>query len=124
MSDIIRVPKGHYLFLQGDEANNMYIVKSGEIGLLVSNDSSEKMISTATAGQLIGEMALFDKMNRSASARALQDSEVVALPYRKLNEDLSNMPNWVQVVLKTLTMKIRQSNERYLNNPEKKMEET
>jgi len=98
----------------------MYIVKFGQIELLVANDTSEKTISTAKAGQLIGEMALFDKMNRSASARAAVDSEVVALPYRKLNEDLSNMPDWVQVVLKTLTMKIRLSNNKFLENSDKK----
>ena len=119
MADVIKIPKDNYLFLQGDDANHMYIVKSGEIGLFISDYLIEKMISTAKPGQLIGEMALFDKMSRSASAKALVNSEVVALPYRKLNEDLSNMPDWVQVVLKTLTQKIRLANTKYLNDENK-----
>ncbi len=123
MSQTLNVPKDNFLFLQGDSAENMYIVKSGEIGLFISDYTSEKMINSAGPGQLIGEMSLFDKMNRSASAKALVDSEVISLPYRKLNEDLSNMPDWVQIVLKTLTLKIRQSNSRYLTGAQNKAEE-
>lgn len=119
-TEIIKIKKDSYLFLQGDEADAMYIIKTGELGLYIADYLVEKMVSRVGPGELIGEMSLFDQLTRSASAKAMTDSEVVALPYTKLREDLSQMPDWVQVAMKTMTMKIRSANNVVLNTSGKK----
>lgn len=108
------VKKGDYLFRQGDPADCMYIVKAGKISLLITDGTTEKEVDTAGVGQLIGEMSLFDRKDRSAAARALVDSTVVKLPYAKLEADLQKMPDWVQVVLRRLSEKIREANDKIL----------
>ena len=65
-------------------------------------------------GQLIGEMSLFDKRMRSAGAKALMDSELVKLPYFRLEAELATMPEWVQIAMKTLAYKIREANKKIL----------
>lgn len=117
MAEVVSVKKNDFLFKQGDPADSMYIVKSGTISLLISNGPTEKEIDTAGTGQLLGEMSLFDKKSRSASAKALVDSTLVKLPYSKLEEELKNMPEWVQAVLKRLSEKIREANVKILNTP-------
>ena len=115
MLDIISLKKDQFLFEQGDTADSMYIVKSGKISLTISDGVKTNEVDTATMGQLFGEMSLFDKKNRSASAKALIDTTLVRLPYKKLEEELVTMPEWVQATLKTLCEKIREANVRILS---------
>jgi len=61
-------------------------------------------------GELIGELALFDKKNRSASAKALSDSSLVVLPYAALEKQLETLPPWVKITMKTLSEKLRETN--------------
>jgi CRP-like cAMP-binding protein len=119
-TETVRIKKDSYLFLQGDEADCMYIVKTGQLALYIADYLVEKKVSTVGPGELIGEMSLFDRLNRSASAKALTDCELVVLPYDKLREDLDQMPDWVQVSMKTMTLKIRQANNFVLNTTGKK----
>ncbi|MEQ1724077.1 MAG: cyclic nucleotide-binding domain-containing protein [Pseudobdellovibrio sp.] len=100
MPEFVKVNKDMYLFEEGDAPDAMYIVKSGQISLFISDGTNQKVVATATPGQLIGEMALFDKKPRSATAKAIVASEVVKLPYAQLDKDLSKMPEWVQSILK------------------------
>lgn len=116
MAVAISVKKDEFLFKQGDVADGMFIVKSGKISLVITDGVTEKEVDTATIGQLIGEMPLFDKKLRSAGAVAIIDSVLIKLPYKKLEEELEQMPEWVQAVLKKLSEKIREANEKILNN--------
>lgn len=117
MAEIVSVKKNEFLFEQGDVADCMYIVKSGKMSLLISDGVTEKEVDTASMGQLLGEMSLFDKKLRSAGAKAIIDSTLLKLPYAKLENELNSMPEWVQAVLKTISEKIRESNVKILNKP-------
>lgn len=116
MSETLSVKKNNFLFKQGDVADAMYIVRSGQISLIISDSATEKEIGSANPGQLIGEMSLFDKQHRSASALALMDTVLIKLPYDKLINELQNMPAWVQAVLKNLSEKVREANFKILKN--------
>ena len=116
MAGFVKVAQNQFLFKQGDVADCMYIVKSGKISLLINDGTNEKEVSTASPGQLLGEMSLFDKKHRSAGAKALVDSEVVMLPYTKLETELNTMPDWVKLVLKKMCEKIREANVKILTN--------
>lgn len=115
MPEVVTLKKDQYLFEDGDPADAMYIVKSGQLSILITDGQTEKEVSRVSTGQLIGEMSLFDKRNRSAGAKALTDVELVRLPYPKLEAELSTMPEWVQVTLKTLSQKIRDANKKILS---------
>jgi CRP/FNR family cyclic AMP-dependent transcriptional regulator len=109
-----------YLFLQGDDADAMYLVKTGELGIFISDYMIEKMVNRIGPGELIGEMSLFDGLSRSASAKALKRTEVIVLPYENLRAELSTMPEWVQISIRTIVHKIRQANNMVLNVDKKK----
>lgn len=115
MVDSVQVKKGELLFSEGDFANCMYIVKSGEFDVIIRSGLVETPVARYGPGHLIGEMSLFDKRPRSATIRAASDAAAVILPYDKLEEQLRTMPEWVQVTLKTLSEKIRLANHQLLN---------
>lgn len=116
MVDSIQVKKGELLFSEGDFANCMFIVRSGEFDVVISNGQIETAVARYGPGHLIGEMSLFDRRPRSATIRAVSDASAVILPYDKLEEQLRSMPEWVQVTLKTLSEKIRLANHQLLSS--------
>jgi CRP-like cAMP-binding protein len=56
------------LFREGDRADNVYIIKSGEAGLYQEKDNYVDLISLRK-GDVFGEMAVITKENRTLSAR-------------------------------------------------------
>lgn len=120
MAEVISLKKNEFLFKQNDFADAMYIVKSGKLSLIITDGVAEKEVDTASMGQLLGEMSLFDKNNRSAGAKAIIDSTLIKLPYAKLEEELKNMPEWVPAVMSKLSEKIREANMKILHKAGKK----
>ena len=114
MSDFSVIKKGQLLFEEGDIPEAMYIVRSGQFTIYIREGDLEKEVALAGPGNLIGEMALFDKKLRSASARATTDSSVVILPYTQLEKQLETLPEWVHITMKTLSEKLRSTNKRFL----------
>ena len=113
MADYTSVKKGEYLFEEGDPPDCMYIVRSGQFSIFVRENDVEREVALAGIGNLIGEMSLFDKKLRSASARATTDSSVVKLPYSQLENQLEELPEWVRITMRTLSEKLRQTNKKF-----------
>jgi len=78
------------LFREGDEAASGFIVASGEIVMSRGEGKEKKLLATCEAGCLIGEIALFIKTTRPATATASRLTDVMeinrALVTRMLNE--------------------------------------
>lgn len=112
MADSKRIAKDTYLFRDGDAPDFMYIVKSGQLAITKTKGTSEIVLAEIKAGNLVGEMAIFDKKPRSANVKAVKDSEVIALPYETLNQQLDNLPVWVKAILRNLNDNLREANKR------------
>lgn len=112
MSHAIELKENDILFKQGDLPDAMYIIKSGKINLIKHDNGKDILIDTVSAGGLIGEMGLFDMQVRSATAKAAEPSELIRLPYLQLESQLQSLPEWVRIVMKKMSEKIRSTNER------------
>lgn len=114
MAEYRSLKTNEILFQQGDAPDNMYIVKSGQIAIFISDGNNTRVVAVAGIGELIGEVALLDDKARSAGAKALCDSSLVVLPYEALRRQLDTLPDWVKVTMKTLSDKLRDTNSRIL----------
>jgi len=89
----VRLERNGVLFNEGDEASAMYVVESGRIGIgKRSPDGRESLVALIEPGDVFGEMPLFDEEPRSASARALERSELLRLPYEAVRAELEAHP--------------------------------
>ena len=78
--DELNVPAGHTLFQSGDPGDSLFIVKSGEIELFIKDTAGQKIVlTTAEPGDMFGELAMLDTGPRTATALALNESEVLVL---------------------------------------------
>jgi CRP-like cAMP-binding protein len=71
---------GQIIFQEGDPCDRLYIVLSGlvEINMLVSDDVTQ-VLGELRPGTQFGEMALIDDAPRSASAKALEETELLTV---------------------------------------------
>jgi len=76
--------EGEYVFQKGDEPSHIYIVKSGKIGLLISDKDVTIKKKVLEAGECFGEASLMAMQRHTTSAVALEKSEVVVLSRQAL----------------------------------------
>jgi CRP/FNR family transcriptional regulator, cyclic AMP receptor protein len=78
--DELKVPGGDTLFQAGDPGDALFIVQAGEIELFIKDTVGQKIVlATPSAGDMFGELAMLDYGPRTATAVALQDSDVLVL---------------------------------------------
>ncbi len=100
------------IFEEGDQSKNLYFIKSGVIRIFKRKAEGNIEIETIRNGQVLGEMAFFDGMPRSASAEALTSCEVIEMSREALDEALSKFPDWLVSLTKTVSGRLRNANNR------------
>jgi CRP-like cAMP-binding protein len=107
-----QLQRGDVLFREGDEANMLFVVVRGRVAIAnKSIDGRESMVALMERGDLFGEMPLFDHQTRSAEARALEPSEVIALPYDPLTDLYQEQPQRLWKVVELLALRLRSMDE-------------
>ena len=92
------------IFNEGDDAKGeAYVVHSGVVEIKKRFNGSERTLAKYGEGDLFGEMALFRKAARSASAIATNDTELLVLKYQRLEWLIRNRPELTMEVLKRLS---------------------
>lgn len=71
---------GEVVFREGQTGAGMYIVKSGEVDIVMHlEDGSEKPLVTLRPGQFFGELALLDSVARTASSVVRKPSVLLGI---------------------------------------------
>lgn len=112
---IKKIKAGSHLFHENDYSRELYIIKSGSLKVYRISNGREINLTTLQKGAVLGEMALIDGKPRSASAKALTDSEVIIISADSFHEKIKNVPPWFMSIIKMTTHKIRQANLRLQN---------
>ncbi|MEE8424232.1 MAG: cyclic nucleotide-binding domain-containing protein [Elusimicrobiota bacterium] len=85
--------EGEVLFLEGDIGRALFVVESGKIELTkLGPDGRPQRVTTLEPGQFLGEMALLEQLPRSASAVALEKTQMLLLYRSKLDSILHYHP--------------------------------
>lgn len=74
---------GEVIVRQGDVGDCLYVIQEGRAKVLLEKDGEEIQLRVASKGEIIGETAVFERVARSATVRAL--GEVRALTVDKKN---------------------------------------
>ena len=112
MSGSKKLEPGHYLFREGDPPDCMYVIKTGKLTVVKSKANSEIVLAEIGPGAMVGEMAFFDDKPRSASVKAVKESEVIILPYKALRAQFASFPEWAKAIMRTVNTSLRNANMR------------
>ena len=80
---------GELLFNEDDESDDAYVISMGELEITKDTAGQQMRIAISGPGDIVGEMALLTGETRSATARALTDVELIAIPKAALDELLT-----------------------------------
>src|SRR5437660_6377725 len=115
MSAIKKLNKGDVLFKEGDSSDAIYVIKSGRIAITKAKGNGEIILAEKKTGEMLGEMAFFDDKPRSAGAKAIADTEVIALPFSSLHAQFKTFPEWLKAMVRTVNGQLRDANARIKN---------
>src|ERR1700674_4492041 len=79
---------GAVIFQEGDKADELFIIKSGQVGIRLGN----RTLAELNANSIFGEMALIDDAPRSATAVAVTDVELVPVSEKQFLFLVSQTP--------------------------------
>jgi CRP-like cAMP-binding protein len=103
-----RFGAGQVLFHMGDEGGSLYIIERGRAKVTIPATSGEELIlAILSAGDLLGEISLFDGKPRSATVQALEETEVLCLHRADLLTLMRNRFSIVVQILEVLAQRIR-----------------
>jgi CRP-like cAMP-binding protein len=109
-SPAISYAPGEVIFKEGDKADKMYVVLSGELEVHLQ----DMVIDTIGAGSTFGEMALIDGSPRSATVIAKTRSEVAAIDEKTFIFLVDEMPYFALSTMRNLVDRLRRMNEQWL----------
>jgi CRP/FNR family transcriptional regulator, cyclic AMP receptor protein len=101
---------GEVLFQLGDPGEEMIVVLSGKLAIFMPDKDKPQAgqaIRIFAPGEMLGEMALIDRLPRSASARAEVDSTIAVLDLASFEDLLANYPDVASGLMKGLSSRIR-----------------
>lgn len=78
--------KGEYVSKKGEEPSHIYIIKKGKIDLLITDNDVAVKKREFNVGDCFGEAAMLSMINNTASFVAAEDSELIMLSRRALNQ--------------------------------------
>ena len=95
------VKEGEYLFLEGDKASSLVIVKSGML-VGTSKQFRKSKFQNFGPGSLIGEFSILESRPREYTVRAAENSEVLFIEQKDLMRELEHKPGWFRSTLSFL----------------------
>lgn len=100
-----RVAPGEFVFREGERGEYLCFVASGTLEVIKFNQGAQPVvISKLTRGSSIGEMALLDRLTRSASVRAATAASLVVLTQHDFEHILSTHPAIAIKIMKGIAL--------------------
>ncbi|MEE8312538.1 MAG: Crp/Fnr family transcriptional regulator [Candidatus Binatia bacterium] len=103
-------PAGSLLVRKGEPGDSMLVVITGRVKITaVSPRGTELLLNIIQPGQVFGEMALLDGLERCADATAMLDTEVLVLGRASFERFLRRSPDQAIVMMRVLCERIRKT---------------
>lgn len=110
---------GELVVRQGAPGNCMYVVQSGELEVLREEHDGSVRLGVMKAGDLFGEMSIFEHEVRSATVRALGEARVLTVDKKTFLRRIQEDPSLAFNLVKLMSHRIRMLTEALANRTAK-----
>ena len=105
VTKIRRFSAGTPIFIEGDQGDGLYVVRSGTVQISARvNQGERRRLGRIGAGDFFGEMAVIDNEPRSATATAEVDTELYFIPSAAILQMLELSP---KLAISLVSLKVR-----------------
>jgi CRP/FNR family cyclic AMP-dependent transcriptional regulator len=113
MLDLVPVSQGQVLFRFGEPGDRMFMVLRGGVEIYAQDTMGQKIVlETVGPGGEFGELALFDRGARTATAVAMEEGELLTLDREDLLNFVRLHPEAGLDILEIMARRIRETNMR------------
>jgi CRP/FNR family cyclic AMP-dependent transcriptional regulator len=107
-----RFPKDTVVFFENEEGDSFFMILEGRIKVtILGDDGREVILSMLGPGDFFGEMALLDNEPRSATAIAVEETELLSLHRTDFQTVLTDNRSITTALIKVLTARLRRANQ-------------
>lgn len=105
--DVCRFQSGQVLITEGNVADSLYVLISGQLKVFSRDDSDREVVfNVLHPGEILGEM-LLDSGRRSASVKAIVDSECLIINGERIRELMRLHPDFAETLVLRLIARLR-----------------
>jgi CRP-like cAMP-binding protein len=102
--------KGHVLFHEGDEGEEMYIIQSGRVAIKKKVKDGDTTLAVLEKGDFFGEMAILERLPRSASAEIVEDGDLIVIGGEIFGDMIKANPEIAVRMLRKYSIRLRETN--------------
>ena len=99
---------GEVIVRQGEAGDCMYVIQTGQVEAILEKEGKEVHLAVLGEGDVFGEMALFEREERSATVRALGDVRVLTIDKRTFLRRIHEDPSLAFSILQKMCYRIRE----------------
>jgi CRP-like cAMP-binding protein len=104
-----RFKKGTVLFHEGDEGEDMYIIQNGKVAIKKRVPHGDTTLAVLEKGDFFGEMAILERMPRSASAEVVEDSDLIVIQSELFGDMIKSNPEIAVRMLRKYSLRLRET---------------
>jgi CRP/FNR family cyclic AMP-dependent transcriptional regulator len=106
-------PRGTTIFVAGDVTESLYVVISGRLKVMMSDDEGREVILAILGpNEFFGEMGLIDDLPRSATVVSIEACELLSLSKRDFKSCLAENFDMAMTVMRGLVKRLREADQK------------
>ena len=111
--DLLELEPNRTVFSEGEIGDSMYMIKNGEVRITIKSidGKDDVTLSKLEPGSFFGEMSVFDGKPRSATATAVEKTDLYRLSLEDFRAFLIRKPHAALDVMSILAARLRQTDE-------------
>lgn len=98
---------GEVVMREGDTGACMYVIEEGRVQVSVRRGDEELPLRVLGAGEIVGEMAIFENEPRSATVKALGTARILTIDRKGFLRRVHEDPSLAFRILQTMSHRIR-----------------
>ncbi len=100
--------RGEIIFFENDSEKKLYLLVDGQVKLsMLSSEGREKVMTILQAGDIFGEISLFDHDPHPLTAEVLEKARLMILDWNDLEEIIMKQPRLALKIIEALSKKTR-----------------
>ena len=108
---LTKFEKGDFVFRQGQEGDEMYIVQSGQVAIRKTIGNQRTTVNVLEKGDFFGEMSILERLPRTADAEVVEDAGVITINSATFGEMIRSNPEIAVRMLRKYSMRMREYSE-------------
>ena len=102
---------GEVIFKQGDEGARLFLIADGAVEITYGEGPAKVSLARLFTGQYFGELSVFDRAPRSATAIAMKPTQLMTLDAEDVMDFVNQNPAAALRIIGEMSERLRQTNE-------------